>query len=111
MAIKVAGVTPWIQHVRVEKAHQCRPEDARHPGHKGRFPGFSPDLPGAHPAFSQSPSILQEIRAATATQDTPWSFPQVPSGNKGVEAILEVPLSEDYQALRDMLSGSPGPGA
>ena len=50
--------------------------------------------------------------AATAIQDTPWSSPGSPAGEEGVEATLETPLSEDeYQALLDMLPGSPGPGA
>ncbi|KAM7227391.1 hypothetical protein CapIbe_021804 [Capra ibex] len=68
--------------------------------------------PRAHPAFPGSPSLLEEILAATATQDTPWSPPGAPVGDEGVEATLEAPLSEeDYQALLDMLPGSPGPGA
>nr|XP_014338334.1 PREDICTED: visual system homeobox 1 [Bos mutus] len=51
-----------------------------------------------------------EILAATAIQDTPWSSPGSPAGEEGVEATLETPLSEDeYQALLDMLPGSPGP--
>ena len=112
MAIKVAGVTPWVQQVRVEKANQCRPQDARHPGLEGHFLGSSPVVAGAHPAFPGSPSLLEEILAATATRDTPWSPPGAPAGDEGIEATLEAPLSEeDYQALLDMLPGSPGPGA
>ena len=38
--------------------------------------------------------------------------PGAPAGEEGVEATLATPLSEDeYQALLDMLPGSPGPGA
>ncbi|KAI4529759.1 hypothetical protein MG293_020437 [Ovis ammon polii] len=82
------------------------------PGSPGPFPGSSPVIAGAHPAFPESPSLLEEILAATATQDMPWSPPGAPVGDEGVEATLEAPLSEeDYQALLDMLPGSPGPGA
>ena len=28
-AVKVAGVTPWIQHMRVKRAYPADPEDAR----------------------------------------------------------------------------------
>ncbi|KAI4555656.1 hypothetical protein MJG53_019346 [Ovis ammon polii x Ovis aries] len=82
------------------------------PGSPGPFPGSSPVVAGAHPAFPGSPSLLEEILAATATRDTPWSPPGAPAWDEGVEATLEAPLSEeDYQALLDMLPGSPGPGA
>lgn len=82
------------------------------PGSPGPFPGSPPVVAGAHPAFPGSPSLLEEILAATATRDTPWSPPGAPAGDEGVEATLEAPLSEeDYQALLDMLPGSPGPGA
>ena len=82
------------------------------PGSPGPFPGSSPVVAGAHPGFPGSPSLLEEILAATATRDTPWSPPGAPAGDEGVEATLEAPLSEeDYQALLDMLPGSPGPGA
>ncbi|XDA85075.1 hypothetical protein R6Z07_015114 [Ovis aries] len=43
------------------------------PGSPGPFPGSSPVVAGAHPAFPGSPSLLEEILAATATRDTPWS--------------------------------------
>ncbi|CAM9828924.1 unnamed protein product [Rangifer tarandus platyrhynchus] len=44
--------------------------------------------------------------------DTPWSSPRAAADEEGVEAILEAPLrEEDYQALLDMLPGSPGPRA
>ena len=112
MAKKVAGVTPWIQHVRVEKANQCRQEDARHPGLEGHIQGYCPVVAGANPAFPGSPSFPEEILAATATQDKPWSPPGAPAGDEGVEDTLETPLrEEDYQALLDKLPGSPGPGA
>ena len=82
------------------------------PGSPGPFPGSSPVVTGAHPAFPGSPSLLEEILAATATGDTPWSSPGAPAGDEGVEANLEAPLTEeDYQALLDMLPGSPGPRA
>ncbi|KAI4529040.1 hypothetical protein MG293_020901, partial [Ovis ammon polii] len=82
------------------------------PGSPGPFPGSSPVVAGAHPAFPGSPSLIEEILAATATRDTPWSPPGPPAWDEGVEATLEAPLSEeDYQALLDMLPGSPGPGA
>ena len=59
-----------------------------------------------------SPSLLEEILADMATQDTRWSSPGAPAGDEGLEAILEAPLSEeDYQPLLDMLPGSPGPPA
>ncbi|XP_060252659.1 proline-rich protein 36-like [Ovis aries] len=78
------------------------------PGSPGPFPGSSPVVAGAHPAFPGSPSLLEEILAATATRDTPWSPPGPPAWDEGVEATLEAPLSEeDYQALLDMLPGSP----
>ncbi|XP_017900882.1 PREDICTED: double homeobox protein 4C-like [Capra hircus] len=78
------------------------------PGSPGPFPGSSPVVAGAHPAFPGSPSLLEEILAATATRDTPWSPAGAPAGDEGVEATLEAPLSEeDYQALLDMLPGSP----
>ncbi|KAM7240223.1 hypothetical protein CapIbe_009718 [Capra ibex] len=68
--------------------------------------------PGAHPAFPGSASFLEEILAATATWDKPWSPPGAPAGDEGLEAILEACLShEDYRALLDMLLGSPGPRA
>ncbi|XP_070216130.1 double homeobox protein 4-like protein 4 [Bos mutus] len=82
------------------------------PGSQGPFPEFSPVIAGAHPALHRSTSLLEEILAARAIQDTPWSSPGSPAGEEGVEATLETPLSEDeYQALLDMLPGSPGPGA
>ena len=28
-AVKVAGVTPWIQHMRVKRAYHADPEDAK----------------------------------------------------------------------------------
>ena len=67
------------------------------PGSLGTFPGSSPVITGAQPAFPGSPSLLEEILAATATWDTPWSPLGAPAGEEGVEAILEAPLSqEDY---------------
>nr|XP_042085463.1 double homeobox protein 4C-like [Ovis aries] len=71
------------------------------PGSPGPFPGSSPVVAGAHPAFPGSPSLLEEILAATATRDTPWSPPGAPAWDEGVEATLEAPLSEeDYQVSR-----------
>ena len=82
------------------------------PGSLGPFLGSSPIIAGAHPAFPGSPSLIEEVLAAMATWDTPWFPPGAPPGDEGVEATLEAPLSEeDYQALVDMLPGSPGPGA
>ena len=64
------------------------------PGSLGPFPGSSPIVAGAFPG---SPSFLEEILAATATWDMPWSSLGAPAGDKGVEVILEAPLSqEDY---------------
>ena len=65
------------------------------PGSLGTFPGSSPVITGAQPAFPGSPSLLEEILAATATWDTPWSPLGAPAGEEGVEAILEAPLSEE----------------
>lgn len=82
------------------------------PGSLGPSLGSSPVIPVYHPALPESPSLLEEIMAATFIQDTPWSSPGAAAGEEGVEAILEAPLSEeDYQALLDMLPGSPGPRA
>ncbi|XP_068842466.1 double homeobox protein 4C-like [Capricornis sumatraensis] len=82
------------------------------PGSLGAVLGSSSVIAGAQPAFPGSPSFLEEILAATATWDTPWSPPGAPAGDEGVEAILEACLShEDYRALLDILSGSPGPRA
>nr|XP_042085466.1 double homeobox protein 4C-like [Ovis aries] len=61
------------------------------PGSPGPFPGSSPVVAGAHPAFPGSPSLLEEILAATATRDTPWSPPGPPAWDEGVEATLEAP--------------------
>ena len=99
-----------------ERAHLALPGELLAapglPGSPGPFPGSSPAIAGAHPALPGSPSLLEEILAATAIQDTPWSSPGAPAGEEGVEATLATPLSEDeYQALLDMLPGSPGPGA
>ena len=84
------------------------------PGSPGPSLGSSPVIPGYHPALPGSPSLLEEIMAATSIQDTPWSSPGA-AAEEGVEAYLEAPLSEedyqDYQALLDMLPGSPGPRA
>ncbi|KAM7231032.1 hypothetical protein CapIbe_018522 [Capra ibex] len=78
----------------------------------GPFQGSNPVIAGAHPVFFRSPSLQEEILADMATQDMPWSSPGAPAGDEGLEAILEAPLSEDnYQALIDMLPGSPGPRA
>ena len=42
----------------------------------------------------------------------PSSSPGAAVEEEGVEEILEAPFGEeDYQALLDMLPGSPGPGA
>ncbi|XP_017909269.1 PREDICTED: double homeobox protein 4-like protein 4 [Capra hircus] len=82
------------------------------PGSLGAFLGSSSVITGAHPAFPGSASFLEEILAATATWDKPWSPPGAPAGDEGLEAILEACLShEDYRALLDMLLGSPGPRA
>ena len=99
-----------------ERAHLALPGEllaaAGLPGSPGPSPGSSPVVAGPHPALPGPPSLLEEILAATAIQDTPWSSPGSPAGEEGVEATLETPLSEDeYQALLDMLPGSPGPGA
>ena len=99
-----------------ERAHLALPGEllaaAGLPGSPGPSPGASPVVAGPHPALPGPPSLLEEILAATAIQDTPWSSPGSPAGEEGVEATLETPLSEDeYQALLDMLPGSPGPGA
>ncbi|XDC61500.1 hypothetical protein R6Z07M_012684 [Ovis aries] len=64
------------------------------PGSPGPFPGSSPVVAGAHPAFPGSPSLLEEILAATATRDTPWSPPGAPAWDEGVEATLEAPLTK-----------------
>ncbi|XDA81363.1 hypothetical protein R6Z07_011475 [Ovis aries] len=64
------------------------------PGSPGPFPGSSPVVAGAHPAFPGSPSLLEEILAATATRDTPWSPPGPPAWDEGVEATLEAPLTK-----------------
>ncbi|CAM9829982.1 unnamed protein product [Rangifer tarandus platyrhynchus] len=80
------------------------------PGSPGPSLGSSPVIPGYHPALPGSPSLLEEIMAASSIQDTPWSSPRAAADEEGVEAILEAPLrEEDYQALLDMLPGSPGP--
>ncbi|XP_052496489.1 double homeobox protein 4-like [Budorcas taxicolor] len=80
------------------------------PGLLGAFLGSSSIIAGAHLAFPGSPSFLEEILAATAMRDMPWSSLGAPAGDEGVEATLEARLSqEDYQALLDMLPGSPGP--
>ncbi|XP_055269275.1 double homeobox protein 4-like protein 4 [Moschus berezovskii] len=80
------------------------------PGSPSPSPGSSPVTAGDHPALPVSPSLLEEIMAATAIQDTPWVSQGSAAEEEGVEAILEAPLSEDdYQALLDMLPGSPGP--
>ncbi|CAM9829205.1 unnamed protein product [Rangifer tarandus platyrhynchus] len=82
------------------------------PGSPGPSLGSSPVIPGYHPALPGSPSLLEEIMAASSIQDTPWSSPRAAADEEGVEAILEAPLrEEDYQALLDMLPGSPGPRA
>nr|CAI9699636.1 unnamed protein product [Rangifer tarandus platyrhynchus] len=82
------------------------------PGLPGPSLGSSPVIPGYHPALPGSPSLLEEIMAASSIQDTPWSSPRAAADEEGVEAILEAPLrEEDYQALLDMLPGSPGPRA
>nr|CAI9699622.1 unnamed protein product [Rangifer tarandus platyrhynchus] len=82
------------------------------PGSPGPSLGSSPVIPGYHPALPGSPSLLEEIMAASSIQDTPWSSPRAAVDEEGVEAILEAPLrEEDYQALLDMLPGSPGPRA
>ncbi|KAJ1066587.1 hypothetical protein K5549_019720, partial [Capra hircus] len=98
-------------------ARRTQPPRRGRPRLAGAFPGalcrrsatgssrwHTQPLRGAHPAFPGSPSLLEEILAATATRDTPWSPPGAPAGDEGVEATLEAPLSEeDYQALLDML--------
>ncbi|MXQ98190.1 hypothetical protein E5288_WYG021984 [Bos mutus] len=82
------------------------------PGSPGPSPGSSTAIAGEHQALPGSPNLLEEILAATAIQDMPWASPGAAVEKEGVEAILETPLSEDdYQALLDMLPGSPGPGA
>ncbi|XDA87435.1 hypothetical protein R6Z07F_017118 [Ovis aries] len=64
------------------------------PGSPGPFPGSSPVVAGAHPPFPGSPSLLEEILAATATRDTPWSPPGPLAWDEGVEATLEAPLTK-----------------
>ena len=82
------------------------------PGSPGPSPGSSTAIAGEHQALPGSPNLLEEILAATAIQDIPWASPGATVEEEGVDAILETPLSEDeYQALLDMLPGSPGPGA
>ena len=34
MAVKVAGVTPWIHHMRVKRAYHADPEDAKWTTHQ-----------------------------------------------------------------------------
>ena len=52
-----------------------------------------------------------EIVAAKSIKDIPRSYPGA-AVEEGVEAFLEVPLSEDeYQALLNVLPGFPGPQA
>nr|XP_042085464.1 double homeobox protein 4C-like [Ovis aries] len=80
------------------------------PGSPRPFPGSSPVVAGAHPAFPGSPSLLEEILAATATRDTPWSPPGAPAWDEGVEATLEAPLSEeDYQVRASEPAGGTYP--
>ncbi|XP_061266655.1 double homeobox protein 4-like protein 2 [Bos javanicus] len=84
-----------------ERAHLALPGElpaaAGLPGSPGPSPGSSPVVAGPHPALPGPPSLLEEILAATAIQDTPWSSPGSPAGEEGVEATLETPLSEDEE--------------
>ncbi|KAM7240222.1 hypothetical protein CapIbe_009717 [Capra ibex] len=73
--------------------------------------GSSSTSSGGHPALPGSPSLLEEIVAAKSIKDIPLSYLGA-AVEEGVEAFLEVPLSEDeYQALLNMLPGFPGPQA
>ena len=81
------------------------------PGLLDPFLGSFTVLTGGHPALPGSPSLLEEIVAAKSIKDIPRSYPGA-AVEEGVEAFLEVPLSEDeYQALLNMLPGFPGPQA
>ena len=64
-------------------------------GSPGPSLGSSIVITGDHSALPGSSSLLGDILAVTATQDTPWFSLWATAEEKGVEAILKTPLSED----------------
>ena len=64
-------------------------------GSPGPSLGSSIVITGDHSALPVSSSLLGDILAVTATQDTPWFSLWATAEEKGVEAILKTPLSED----------------
>ncbi|CAI9159204.1 unnamed protein product [Rangifer tarandus platyrhynchus] len=127
-ACSPADTAPWqpgpgaiLPPLQPETHIRRRPES---PVAEGTAPLLEPQ---PHPpSLPRSTSLLDELLAATGiletqapsagdaadARDTPWSSPRAAADEEGVEAILEAPLrEEDYQALLDMLPGSPGPRA
>ncbi|CAM9828642.1 unnamed protein product [Rangifer tarandus platyrhynchus] len=127
-ACSPADTAPWqpgpgaiLPPLQPETHIRRRPES---PVAEGTAPLLEPQ---PHPpSLPRSTSLLDELLAATGiletqapsagdaadARDTPWSSPRAAVDEEGVEAILEAPLrEEDYQALLDMLPGSPGPRA
>ncbi|CAM9828570.1 unnamed protein product [Rangifer tarandus platyrhynchus] len=76
---------------------------ALQPNWQAPSPGAAADA-GAHPALPVATSFLDELLDATGIEDSQAPSPE--PGNPG-----GTPREEDYQALLDMLPGSPGPRA
>ncbi|CAI9159223.1 unnamed protein product [Rangifer tarandus platyrhynchus] len=110
-ACSPADTAPWqpgpgaiLPPLQPETHIRRRPES---PVAEGTAPLLEPQ---PHPpSLPRSTSLLDELLAATGILET-----QAPSAGDAADAraILEAPLrEEDYQALLDMLPGSPGPRA